>query len=228
MDESLQILCDTLGHNFNSPEILLQALTHPSISAAKSLTSYERLEFLGDRVLGLVMAEYVFKKFPKESEGVLSRRHANLVRRETLVKVAQAIHLNRYVHLTPAEQRTGGRKKPSVLANCCEAIIGALYIDAGLEIASHFIIKYWTPLIEDSDTSLKDAKSILQEWAQGQGKPIPTYTVLEVAGTDHNPCFTIQVKVKDSKPAQGQGASKREATQAAAKALLTKLAIEPK
>ncbi len=210
------------------PELLQQALTHPSVSVAKSLRSYERLEFLGDRVLGLVMAEYVFKKFPNESEGVLSRRHANVVRRETLVKVAQEIHLGQYVHLTPAEQKTGGREKPSVLADCCEAIIGAMYIDGGLETASEFIIRFWIPMIADSDTSLKDAKSILQEWAQGQGKPIPTYSVMKVAGADHSPWFTIQVQVEGFEPAQAQGASKREATQAAAKALLTKLDIKPK
>lgn len=212
-----------LGHAFARPELLTQALTHPSMQQGrKSRTSdpYERLEFLGDRVLGLVVAEMLFTRFPDEAEGALARRHAALVRREAVARIATEIGLGRRLVLAKGEDDAGGRTNPGILADACEAVIGALYADAGFAVAARFVRSRWEPMMEEALAPPKDAKTGLQEWAQGRGKPLPHYQVLGQEGPPHEPIFLIEVSVEGVGSAVGRGASKRVAEQAAAGLLL--------
>lgn len=212
-----------LGHVFARPELLTQALTHPSMQQGRrSRTSdpYERLEFLGDRVLGLVVAEMLFDRFPAEAEGALARRHAALVRREAVARVAGEIGLARHLVLAKGEDDAGGRGNPGILADACEAVIGALYADAGFAVAASFVRSRWEKLMEEALAPPKDAKTGLQEWAQGRGKPLPAYRVLGQEGPPHEPIFLMEVSVEGVGSAVGRGASKRVAEQAAAGALL--------
>ncbi|WP_096702109.1 ribonuclease III [Magnetospirillum sp. 15-1] len=212
-----------LGHVFGRPELLTQALTHPSMQQgrrSKTSDPYERLEFLGDRVLGLVVAEMLFNRFPAEAEGALARRHAALVRREAVARVANEIGLGRHLVLAKGEDDAGGRGNPGILADACEAVIGALYADAGFAMAATFVRSRWESLMEEALAPPKDAKTGLQEWAQGRGKPLPAYRVLGQEGPPHEPIFLIEVSVEGVGSAVGRGASKRVAEQAAAGALL--------
>lgn len=215
-------LVETLGHRFRNPKLLAEALTHSSAAGRGSGRSrdYERLEFLGDRVLGLVVAEMLLKRYPDEPEGALARRLAALVRREALVRIAEEIDLGSHLVLSRAEEDTGGRGNAAILADCCEAVIGAMYADAGLEVPRAFILKHWNGLMEEAATPPKDAKTALQEWAQGLGKPLPVYDTVATHGPHHDPVFEVRVQVDGLAPAVGQGASKRAAEQAAAAAML--------
>lgn len=219
-------LTERLGHAFARPELLAQALTHPSVvhgRAPRKVTPYERLEFLGDRVLGLVVAEMLFHTFPDEAEGALARRHAALVRRESLARVAAVLDLGTAVELSKGEEETGGRANPALLADACEAVIGALFADAGFDIAAVFVRSHWRPLMEESAAPPKDAKTALQEWAQGLGKPLPVYTTVGMDGPPHDPVFKVSVAVDGTETVTGSGSSKRAAEQAAAAALLGKV-----
>lgn len=210
-----------LGHPFARPELLEQALTHPSaITANRHSTAYERLEFLGDRVLGLAVAEMLFLRFPDEAEGALARRHAALVRRESLARVADAIGLAAHLRLSKGEEDTGGRANPGLLADACEAVIGAIYADGGLEPARRFVQGRWRLLMDEDISPPKDPKTALQEWAQGRALPLPTYTVQGTEGPSHAPIFRISVAVGTLAPAEGSGPSKRAAEQEAARAML--------
>lgn len=217
-----------LGHEFHQSELLHAALTHPShpSHAAPGVPEYERLEFLGDRVLGLVMAQLLFERFPGEDEGTLSRRHAALVRREALVEVARAIALDRALRTAPGDRSGMALATPSILADAAEAVIAALYLDGGLEVAANFIERHWSALIEVASPPPRDAKTALQEWAQALGKPLPAYSVRTSEGPAHAPVFTVEVRIEGEAPAIGTGASKRAAEQAAAEALLASLKVD--
>jgi ribonuclease-3 len=211
----------TLGHDFKNPDLLTEALTHRS--AAGDLTpSNERLEFLGDRVLGLVVAEMLIARFPTAEEGELSRRHTALVRREALAEVAERIGLEAHVIFGPADAKAG-RENASLLADACEAVIGALFLDGGLDVARSFIEDAWKAMIADGDAGRRDAKTRLQEWAQARGRPLPDYEVSDREGPAHAPRFVVTVHIDGEAPASGEGGSKRAAEQAAAAALLAKL-----
>jgi ribonuclease-3 len=215
-----------LGHAFGRGELLTQALTHPSVAhgrGPRGVTAYERLEFLGDRVLGLAVADMVFAAFPDESEGALARRHAALVCRETLARVAHSIGLGAALILSKGEEDAGGRNNPALLADACEAVIGALYADAGFDVAAGFVRRLWRPLMDETAAPPKDAKTALQEWAQGRGKPLPVYTTLEMQGPPHDPIFQVSVAVQGLEPATGSGSSKRAAAQAAAARMLERV-----
>jgi len=214
-----------LGHQFQDAELLCRALTHASASRGpgSDLYNYERLEFLGDRVLGLIIAKLLFLRFPEEPEGDLARRLASLVRKETLAEVAVALDLGRYVDFGPGEQEGGGAENPSVLADACEAVIGALYLDGGLSAAERFVLPYWTPYLEADHTPPQDAKTALQEWAQARALPLPSYRETAREGPPHEPLFTVEVRVEGLRPATAQGRSKRIAEQAAAECLLAQL-----
>lgn len=218
----LKALEEALGHDFERPELLEQALTHRSAVRARGKVSegYERLEFLGDRVLGLLVAELLVNRFPREQEGELTRRHTALVRRDTLVRIARGIDLGAYLKLSKGESDAGSRKSPTLLADACEAVIAALYLDGGLAVARPFIERYWNPLVDESATPPRDAKTALQEWAQGHGLPLPSYKTVAIEGPSHEPRFTIAVSVTGRAPVEAQGRSKRAAEQAAAKLLL--------
>lgn len=225
MVADLAQLAEALGHRFVRPDLLTEALTHPSVSGRGSgaRISYERLEFLGDRVLGLVIAEELVKRFPTEAEGALARRLAALVRREALARVAESIYLAAYLFVSRGEEDCGGRANPATLADACEAVIGALYSDGGLSVAAAFILRYWEPLMVELVAPPKDAKTALQEWAQGLGKPLPSYQTVTMKGPPHDPIFEVQVSVTGCEPVSGEGPSKRAAAQAAATAMLSKV-----
>ncbi len=217
-------LREILGHRFADPDLLQQALTHPSTFGAaagrRHGASYERLEFLGDRVLGLVVADMLYRSFPGESEGPLARRLAELARKEAIARVAESIDLGRHLVLSRGEEDGGGRQNPSLLADACEAVIGALYLDGGLEAARVFIEREWQPLLEENTRPPKDAKTALQEWAQGSGLPLPSYRIVASEGPPHDPVFEVEVEVAGRPPVTGSGRSRRAAEQAAASALL--------
>ena len=208
-----------LQHNFKDPTILAMALTHGS-AAANSFDTYERMEFLGDRVLSLVVAEMLFVTFPDENEGKLARRSAALVRRETLADIAAEIGLGVHIVMSPGEAGAGGRENPSLLADVCESVIAALYLDGGLEVADSFIRRHWQVRMDRLDTPPMDSKTALQELAQGRGLPLPSYRIAERKGPDHAPIFTIAVTVENGPETTGQGKTRRSAEQAAAGALL--------
>lgn len=223
---TVETLAAALGHRFQRSELLAEALTHASAAtrpARGGEFSNERLEFLGDRVLALVIAEMLFETFGRETEGALARRLAALTRKEALAEVGAALDLGRHLQMSRSEAETGGRAHPGMLADACEAVIGALYLDGGLPAASRLIRRCWAPLIGADSHPPQDAKTALQEWAQARGLPLPIYRVLETTGPAHNPVFIVEVRVEGWAPAGGSGRSKRAAEQEAATALLTGL-----
>lgn len=212
-----------LGHSFKDPAVLTQALTHPSIIGTGAVTAeqaYERLEFLGDRVLGLVVAELLLEAFPTEREGDIAKRHSMLVRRETLAQVAAGIDLGHHIEATPGEANDGVVVNQAILSDACEAVIAALYIDGGLDAARQFITRHWQELVTAAVEPPQDAKTQLQELMQSQGRPLPQYRLADRQGPDHAPVFTIEVVIKDQAPVSATGPSKQKAEQAAAAAML--------
>ncbi len=224
-----QAFAAALGHAFANRELLREALTHRSAidrQRGRNLDlqhGNERLEFLGDRVLSLAIADLLIRRFPLESEGELARRHAALVRAETLAEVARAIGLGAHLLLADSEEATGGREKPAILADACEAVIGAVYRDGGLDAARGFVERYWVPRIEHDPKPPRDPKTALQEWAQGRGLPLPSYREVGRDGPPHAPQFIMEVAVRGRTPANGSGKTKREAERAAANAMLDAL-----
>lgn len=215
-------LAAALGHEFRTPELLERALSHSSsVGEGPAGASYERLEFLGDRVLSLVVAEMLFRRFATDNEGALARRHALMVDRDSLAEVARAIDLGRYVRMAAGEAEAGTRDRATVLADCCEAVIGALYLDGGLAVAAHFIERHWEPRI--TETPPRDAKTTLQEWAQARRLRLPRYRTVEVEGPAHGPLFTVEAEVEGLPPVRAQGSSKRVAEQLAAQRILASI-----
>jgi ribonuclease-3 len=226
-----------LGYMFARPELLTEALTHPSALSAprerghrrsrkrapRRGFGYERLEFLGDRVLGLVIADLLWRRFERESEGDLTRRLTHLVRRETLARVAAGFGLDRYVVLSPSEAAAGAARNPSILADIMEAVIAAIYLDGGFTAAAAFIERFWQPVLAEMDGPPRDAKTTLQEWAQGRGLPLPDYRLVTTSGPDHALQFTVAVSVKGLDEASAAASSKRSAETAAAALLLERL-----
>lgn len=212
-----------LGYRFKDRDLLLWALMHRSAAGGADARSYERLEFLGDRVLGLVVAEMLYERYPKEPEGYLARRHASLVRREALARVARKVGLGSFIVMSRGEEDAGGRDSDAILSDACEAVLGASYLDGGLAPAAAFIKAHWPAMMEKDAAPPKDAKTALQEWAQQRGLPLPAYETLAAEGPDHNPVFTVQVTVQGHAPATATGTSKRAAAQAAAASLLEKV-----
>ncbi len=216
-----------LGYAFKDKGLLDRALTHASIgegarnTKAGRLRDNERLEFLGDRVLGLLTAEALVDADPDAREGELAVRLNTLVKGETCAAVARAMGLGEALRLSGGETRTGGRDKPSILADACEAVMAALYLDGGLEAARAVYLTFWAePFAKLSAAGGKDPKTVLQEWAQGRGKPLPSYVVAGRLGPDHAPIFTVEVTVEGIAPATGLGPSRQAAEKAAAEALL--------
>lgn len=215
---------DALDHRFSDPGLLARALTHRShVKGRRSgVESNERLEFVGDRVLGLLIAEWLVERFPEEREGGLGRRLARLVDRDTLAAVARAIGLGAALLIPPSEEAAGVRERDSVLADACEALIGALYLDGGLTAARRFVRRHWAGLVERMAEAPRDPKTALQEWAQARGLPLPSYRTVATEGPSHRPRFTVAVSLGDS-AAEAQGTTKREAEKRAAAQLLARL-----
>jgi len=210
-----------LAHTFDDRNLLDVALTHAS--APEAATTYERLEFLGDRVLDLVMADFLMRRHPDEKEGDLARRLAALVDRNSLAEIAGQLDIGAHLRLSPGEEAAGLRGNATVLADVMEAVIGAIYTDGGLSAARPMVERLWTPLAERNVEPPMDVKTALQERVQRRGGGLPQYREVARSGPDHRPVFTIEVTVDGFQPARGQGASKREAERAAAEALLEKL-----
>jgi len=223
LSNDIAALEKAIGHTFEDRKLLTEALTHSSIVES---ASNERLEFLGDRVLGLVIAQALVARYPNESEGMLAPRLNGLVRKETLALVAEALDVGAHIKMARSESKSGGRRKQGMLADAMEAIVAAVFLDAGLESAKGVILKAWRPHLEAQDAAPIDAKTSLQEWVQGRGLPLPTYETLSREGPDHAPRFRVGVSLQTGESAEGVDSSKRAAQQLAAAALLSKLDIE--
>lgn len=210
-----------LGHDFTRPDLLREALTHRSAlrPRARGKGSNERLEFIGDRVLGLVMAEWLIERFPDEQEGDLGRRLAYLVSQPVLARVAEEVSLHDALSVAPGEAKAGVRQRATVLADALEATLGALYLDGGLDKARAFVRRAWEPAMTAQADPPKDAKTRLQEWAHRRGHPLPDYTISARSGPPHAPEFEVTVTVGPH-AARGKAGSKRSAEQLAAEALL--------
>ena len=211
---------ELLDYHFEQKALLVEALTHPSLAGEPS---YQRLEFLGDRVLGLVIATWLFEDYTTEDEGRLNRRFSSLVRGETLAKMSTDLGVDKHIRLTPAALGEGTDKKPAVLADICEAVIGAIYSDGGLPQAEKFIRTHWAKMMKHGPSDSKDATTKLQEWTQKRALPLPRYTETSRSGPAHQPLFTIEVSIEGYGAAEAAGTSKQQAQQEAASALLVQL-----
>ena len=218
----LQAFQGRLGHTFANPEFLVRAVTHPSkVSASRE--DNQRLEFLGDRVLGLVMAEALLDSDTEAPEGLLAPRFNALVRRETCAEVARQLDVGAVLKLGRSEMKSGGRRKEALLADAMEAIIAAVYRDAGFDAAKRVVLTLWGARIGNVADDARDPKTALQEWVQARGETPPDYIEVSRDGPDHQPIFTIEVRLSSGETATAKAGSKRQAEQAAAKALLKRV-----
>jgi ribonuclease-3 len=224
-DAALSAAEEACGHRFRDKGLLLTALTHPSaVSAAESLQhANQRLEFLGDRVLNLVIAERLIERRRNETEGDLAPRLNRLVKKGACAEAFRHLGLNAFLLLSDSEQASGGRERESMLGDACEAVIAAIYLDGGLGPARKFIEKGWAPQFNSGPAETKDPKTLLQEWAQGQGHPLPDYVVIGRSGPDHAPEYEVEVRIADNGTAAATGPSKRDAERHAAARMLAQL-----
>jgi ribonuclease-3 len=219
----LQAFSDRLGHAFARPELLQRALTHGSISTV-TRPDNQRLEFLGDRVLGLTLAEALFDADRAATEGQLAPRYNALVKGETCAAIARQIGLGDVLKLGRSEMLSGGRRKEALLADAMEAVLAAIYLDAGFDAARKVILRLWADRLQNVDDDARDAKTALQEWAQAQGMQPPRYIQVARNGPDHAPEFEIAVRLDDGREAMARGTgTKRSIEQAAAQALLDQI-----
>lgn len=216
-----QALETKTGYVFKNRQLMEAALTHASLQQKKG--NYERLEFLGDRVLGLAVAETLYKIFPHENEGDLAKRHAALVQEKTLVKVAGDIALADYLQMSVSEKRMGGLTKDAILADAVEALIGAVFIDGGFAPASAMVGKLWQDVLHVTTAPPEDPKTKLQEWVQARGLPLPIYSEVSRQGADHQPIFEIEVSIAGFAAISAKAASKRMAEKQAAEMMLQKI-----
>jgi ribonuclease-3 len=213
-------LCDRLGYVFKDSELLHQALTHGSSS--RRAKDYERLEFLGDRVLSLVIAEALFRNHAKENEGKLAARHSAIVRGNVCAEIGEKIGLQDFIRVGDTEKKTGVHKMSSVLGDAVEALIGAIYMDGGLEAARSVILKLWQDVLIKPDNAQKDAKTFVQEWALAKALPLPRYDLADRTGPEHRPQFTVRVVVDHYDSTEGKGPTKQAAEMAAAAAFIAR------
>ncbi|MBT8419035.1 MAG: ribonuclease III [Silicimonas sp.] len=223
LSDDLARFAERLGHRFSDPSLLVRAVTHASISS-DTRPDNQRLEFLGDRVLGLVMAEALLAADPRATEGQLAPRFNALVRKETCADVARQIDIGSVLKLGRSEMMSGGRRKEALLGDAMEAVIAAVYLDAGHDTARDLILRLWGQRVETVDADARDAKTALQEWAQARGQPPPVYVEIDRKGPDHAPVFTVEAGLASGETASGQAPSKRQAEQMAAQGLLDRLA----
>ncbi len=218
----LQTFQDRIGYRFNDPALLVQAVTHSSLSSA-TRPDNQRLEFLGDRVLGLVLAEALLGADPGATEGQLAPRFNALVRKESCAAVAREVGLGEVLKLGRSEMMSGGRRKEALLGDAMEAVIAAVYIDGGFDAARGMILRLWGDRVGRVEADARDAKTALQEWAQARGQVPPVYVEIAREGPDHAPVFTIEVRLAGGESERSSAGAKRQAEQAAAKALLARL-----
>ncbi len=222
LSRELVAFSERLGHTFRDPDLLRLALTHSSLSSP-TRSDNQRLEFLGDRVLGLVMAEALLAQDETAREGQLAPRFNALVRKEACADVAREIELGAVLRLGKSEMATGGRRKQALLGDAMEAVIAAVYLDAGFDTAREMILKLWGPRVSAVETDARDAKTALQEWAQARGLAPPDYVEIGRTGPDHAPVFTVEARLANGQRARAEGRVKRQAEQAAARELLDRL-----
>ncbi len=217
-----------IGHKFADPALLVTAFTHVSAlkSGHKRADSYQRLEFLGDHVLGLVVSDMLYRAFPNANEGELSKRLADLVRKESCADVAKSLGLFDDIKLGSVGALASARLRKSVLGDVCEAVIGAVYLDGGYKAAEELVERLWQVRMQATAQPPRDPKTVLQEWAQARGLPTPAYREVARSGPDHDPEFRVAVQLPAFAPAEGLGRSKRAAEQAAASAMLVREGVE--
>ena len=213
-----------IGYEFRDRELCRNALTHGSRNAKKP--DYQRLEFLGDRVLSLIIAEELFTRYSHEQEGQLAARLSLLVRGETCAAIGAQMGLDDFILLGSTEKKNGVQRSGSVLGDVVESLIGALYLDGGLDVARDFTLKQWETRIRAHSASLKDAKTIVQEWALGRALPLPHYEVVAREGLEHSPTFTVELQVGSFAVTKGVGASKRASEMAAAQEFIAREGIK--
>ncbi|MEL6369134.1 MAG: ribonuclease III [Pseudomonadota bacterium] len=216
----LEALQSEIGYSFKDLTLLKRALTHGSLANASKIGDLERLEFLGDRVLGLLTAEELWRRYPEMEEGELAPRLNALVRKETCAKAAKAMGLDKVMRLSPHEEEAGGRNKKAILGDVCESFLGALYVDGGLPAAKLAFDLFWTPNLEALSQRHRDSKTTLQEWSQEHGRGTPKYKVINAEGPAHAPAFEVEVHINGLKPTRGEGRSKRSAQMHAAERFL--------
>lgn len=218
--DDLAVLQARLGHRFADPALLERALTHisalPASQAQRRVDCYQRLEFLGDRVLGLAVSAMLYENFPEADEGELSRRLADLVRKETCADVARSWGAGAFLRLGDGEAQTGGAEKSAILGDVCESVLGAIFLDGGYEAAAAAALRFFSEKMLKPGRPLRDPKTALQEWAQARGLPPPVYRQSSRSGPDHAPVFVMEVRVAGFEPAVAEGGSKRFAEQASA------------
>ena len=222
MNDKLNRLASLLGHQFADADLLKRAITHRSAGSRHN----ERLEFLGDSILSLVIAETLYQRFPDVSEGDMSRMRATLVREKTLAELAREFDLGEYLILGPGELKSGGFRRESILADTVEASIGAIYLDAGMDVIRQLLLNWYAQRLEEirPGAEQKDPKTRLQEFLQGRRRPLPSYVVVKVKGEAHNQEFTVQCEIEGVTPSVvGVGSSRRKAEQAAAEKALEQL-----
>lgn len=210
---------EILGHRFKNQELLKESITHPSVHTYGNINkffNYERLEFLGDSVLSLVITDLLLKEFPSSEEGELAKKRAYLVRGESLSKIAKELQINQFILMSAAEENAGGRNNKNILENVMEALIGALYLDAGFERCQQFISATWKQAIKEVQVTPIEPKTFVQEWAQERDLPFPQYTVVKKSGSEHNPIFTSEICVQGYPTQVGTDSSKKNAEKAAA------------
>lgn len=216
----LDALEGRLGHVFAQRDILREALTHGSVfDTARRGRSYDRLEFLGDRILALIVAERLYKQHALDEEGVLATRFNALVNRQACARAARAAGLGEAVRLSASEEASGGRDKEAILADICESVIAALYLDAGMDAAQGFVTQFWGDAFDEVRSAPRDPKTALQEWAAARKRAL-AYVVVDQTGPEHEPSFAVEARVDGFDPGRGEGRSKREAQRAAAAAFL--------
>lgn len=220
--KSVKAVEKILGYGFKDTALLVTALTHSS-AVDRHIKSNERLEFLGDRVLGVVVAQILYNKFENENEGSLARRFAALTSRDALAEVAGSLGIDGFIETSPADSATSKRGKQTLLADAMEALLGALFLDGGIEAASNFISTNWDKLLNSDINPPKDAKTALQEWTQANGLGLPEYSLVEQSGPDHAPLFTIALSIPGHGKHIGKGSSRRNGEMDAAEAFLRTL-----
>ena len=219
MGDAIAALESLLEHQFSDQDLLSMALTHASSASG---VTYERLEFLGDRVLGLAVAQILYEKFPDEAEGDLARRLAALVQGRTLAQVAQEIDLGAHIQLSESERNAGGAENEHILADVLEAVLGALYLDADFAVCQDVIARLWGDRFYKMDEPPMHPKTWVQEWAQGRGLSLPSYEIIGQTGPDHAPVFEVRLTVDGFEPASAEGRSRQEAEKRAARAFMEK------
>lgn len=225
MTRSLAELEKALQYNFKDKTLLEIALTH---SSTGEKYNYERLEFLGDRVLGLIIASLLYDRFPEEKEGDLAKRLASLVQGTTLAKLSMQINLSDYINFSEAENAAGGAQNEHILADVFEAVIGALYRDGGYEPCRKLIEREWKDVLHVMKKPPQHPKTAVQEWAQAKGLPVPLYEIIDQTGPDHAPVFNVSMTLPGFQPVSAQGKSRAEAEKQAAKAFLKTIENEEK